>query len=88
MKRSLKKLSALLLLMGLFVLTGCAAKETLPNEEVYQGKLDSYVEMLAGTDKESLDANLSNLQENYDDFEQLMDQLVPLLMVGPLLKKA
>ena len=39
MKRSLKKLSALLLLMGLFVLTGCAAKETLPNEEVYQGKL-------------------------------------------------
>lgn len=70
MKRSLKKLSALLLLMGLFVLTGCAAKETLPNEEVYQGKLDSYVEMLVGTDKESLDANLSNLQENYDDFEQ------------------
>lgn len=70
MKQSLKKLSALLLLMGLFVLTGCAAKETLPNEEVYQGKLDSYVEMLAGTDKESLDANLSNLQENYDDFEQ------------------
>ena len=39
MKRSLKKLSALLLLMGLFVLTGCAAKETLPNEEVYQGCL-------------------------------------------------
>ena len=70
MKRSLKKLSALLLLMGLFVLTGCAAKEKLPNEEVYQGKLDSYVEMLVGTDKESLDANLSNLQENYDDFEQ------------------
>lgn len=70
MKRSLKKLSALLLLMGLFVLTGCAAKETLPNEEVYQDKLDSYVEMLVGTDKESLDANLSNLQENYDDFEQ------------------
>ena len=70
MKRSLKKLSALLLLMGLFVLTGCAAKETLPNEEVYRGKLDSYVEMLVGTDKESLDANLSNLQENYDDFEQ------------------
>ena len=70
MKRSLKKLSALLRLMGLFVLTGCAAKETLPNEEVYQGKLDSYVEMLVGTDKESLDANLSNLQENYDDFEQ------------------
>lgn len=70
MKRSLKKLSALLLLMGLFVLTGCAAKETLSNEEVYQGKLDSYVEMLVGTDKESLDANLSNLQENYDDFEQ------------------
>ena len=70
MKRSLKKLSALLLLMGLFVLTGCAAKETLPNEEVYQGKFDSYVEMLVGTDKESLDANLSNLQENYDDFEQ------------------
>lgn len=70
MKRSLKKLSALLLLMGLFVLTGCAAKETLPNEEAYQGKLDSYVEMLVGTDKESLDANLSNLQENYDDFEQ------------------
>ena len=26
--------------------------------------------MLVGTDKESLDANLSNLQENYDDFEQ------------------
>ena len=70
MKRSLKKLSALLLLMGLLILTGCAAKETLPNEEVYQGKLDSYVEMLVGTDKESLDANLSNLQENYDDFEQ------------------
>lgn len=70
MKRSLKKLSALLLLMELFVLTGCAAKEALPNEEVYQGKLDSYVEMLVGTDKESLDANLSNLQENYDDFEQ------------------
>ena len=39
-------------------------------QEVYQGKLDSYVEMLVGTDKESLDANLSNLQENYDDFEQ------------------
>ena len=48
MKRSLKKLSALLLLMGLFVLTGCAAsKETLPNEAKYtRAKLDSYVEML------------------------------------------
>ena len=70
MKRSLKKLSALLLLMGLFVLTGCAAKETLPNEEVYQGKLDSYVEMLVSYDAESLDAQLNNLEENYDDFEQ------------------
>ena len=70
MKRSLKKLSALLLLMGLFVLTGCAAKEELPNEATYQSKLDGYVQMLAALDKESLDADLSNLQENYDDFEQ------------------
>lgn len=73
MKRSLKKLSALLLLAGLLVLTGCAAKETLPKEETYQAKLDSYVEMLAGTDKESLDAQLNNLEENFADFEQQID---------------
>ncbi len=70
MKRSLKKLSALLLLAGLFVLTGCGAQEALPNEETYQAKLDSYVEMLADTDEATLAAQLSNLQENYDDFEQ------------------
>ncbi len=70
MKRSLKKLSALLFLTGLLVLTGCGQKEALQDEETYQSKLDEYVEMLAGTDKETLDAQLANLQENYDDFEQ------------------
>ena len=49
MKRSLNKLSALLLLMGLLVLTGCGAKEALPEEELYQSKLDSCVNMLVGT---------------------------------------
>ena len=50
MKRSLKKLSALLLLAGLLVLTGCASsKETLPNEAEYQAKLDSYVETVSYT---------------------------------------
>ena len=73
MKRSLKKLSALLLLTGLLVLTGCADKETLPKEETYQAKLDIYVEMLVVTDKESLDAQLNNLEENFDDFEQQVD---------------
>ena len=74
MKRSLKKLSALLLLAGLLVMTGCASsKETLPNEAEYQAKLDSYVEMLAAYDAESLDAQLNNLEENYDDFEQQVD---------------
>ena len=74
MKRSLKKLSALLLLAGLLVLTGCASsKETLPNEAEYQAKLDSYVEMLVSYDAESLDAQLNNLEENYDDFEQQVD---------------
>lgn len=73
MKRSLKKLSALLLLAGLLVLTGCASKETIPNEAEYQAKLDSYVEMLAGYDAETLDAQLNNLEENYDDFEQQVD---------------
>lgn len=70
MKRSLKKLSALLLMTGLLLLTGCGQKEALEDEATYQSKLDEYVEMLAGTDKETLDAQLANLQENYDDFEQ------------------
>ncbi|MGN8800257.1 OadG family protein [Candidatus Merdisoma sp. HCP28S3_D10] len=70
MKRSLNKLSALLLLMGLLVLTGCGAKEALPEEELYQSKLDSCVNMLVGTDAATLEAQLNNLEENYDDFEQ------------------
>ena len=70
MKRSLKKIPALLCLAALLVLAGCASKETLPNEEFYQAKADLYAERLAAMDAASLEAEVQTLEENFDDFEQ------------------
>ncbi len=70
MKRSLKKIPALLCLAALLVLAGCASKETLPNEEFYQAKADLYAERLAAMDAASLEAEVQMLEENFDDFEQ------------------
>lgn len=70
MKRSLRKIPALLLLVCLLVLTGCASKEALPKEALYQQKADYYVAMLAALDKETLETQVDQLEEGYDDFEQ------------------
>ncbi len=71
MKRSMKKLLGLLLLLTLaFTLTACAEQQKVPNEETYQEKSDRYVEMVSSMSPEELAAQVSNLEENFEDFEQ------------------
>lgn len=71
MKRNMKKIFGLFLLLILvFTLSGCAEQQSVPNEEVYQKKSDQYVEMLSSMSAEELEAQVSNLEENLEDFEQ------------------
>lgn len=70
MKRSLKKLPALLMLACVLVLTGCSAKTVLPNETDYQTRSDQYVQMLVSTDAAELEEEIANLESHFEDFEQ------------------
>lgn len=71
MKRNMKKIISLLTLLVCVVsLAGCAARETLPKEEMYQTKSDQYVKMLTSMSKEELDEQIAGLEENFEDFEQ------------------
>ena len=73
MKRSLRKLPALLLLAGILVLTGCSSRVYLENESEYQTRSDQYVQMLAATDKATLEAEIDNLDSHFEDFEQQIE---------------
>ena len=70
MKRSLKKLPALLALLGVLVLAGCSAKVTVPNEADYQMRSDQYVQMLVSMDAAALETEIDSLESHYEDFEQ------------------
>lgn len=71
MKRNMKKLAAaLMLVVSMFVLTACSSNDVISNEEFYQAKADSCVSMLISVDQATLQAQVENLEENYDDFEQ------------------
>ena len=49
MRRNMKKIISLLtMLVCVMSLAGCAAREKLPKEEMYQTKSDQYVKMLSG----------------------------------------
>lgn len=73
MKRSLRKLPALLLLTGILVLTGCSSRVYLENEAEYQTRSDQYVQMLVSTDRASLEAEIDNLDSHFSDFEQQVE---------------
>jgi sodium pump decarboxylase gamma subunit len=80
MKRNMKKFTGmLLLLVWVLALTACSSKEKLPNEEVYQEKADGYIKMLTSMDEASLNEQLTDLEENLEDFEQQV-ALYPYLM--------
>ncbi|MCI8333264.1 MAG: sodium pump decarboxylase, gamma subunit [Lachnospiraceae bacterium] len=71
MKRNMKKLLGLLVLLTLaFTLSACAEQQKVPNEEIYQEKSDRYVETISSMTAEELAAQVSNLEENFEDFEQ------------------
>lgn len=71
MKRNMKKLISLLTLLVCVVsLVGCAAREKLPKEEMYQTKSDQYVKMLTSMSEEELNEQIAGLEENFEDFEQ------------------
>ena len=70
MKRSLKKLPALLALLGVLVLAGCSAKVAVPNEADYQMRSDQYVQMLVSMDAATLETEIDSLESHYEDFEQ------------------
>lgn len=70
MKKSIKKWVGLFLLTAVLGLTACAEAEKLANEEFYQRKSDQYMEVLATLDPAVLSAEVADLEENYDDFEQ------------------
>jgi sodium pump decarboxylase gamma subunit len=71
MKRNMKKLIGLLmLLVCVLSLAGCAGREKLPKEEMYQTKSDQYVEMLTSMSKEELEEQIAHLEDNFEDFEQ------------------
>lgn len=73
MKRSLKKLSALLALTGILVLAGCSSRIYLENEAEYQTRSDQYVQMLVSSDTADLEAELENLESHFEDFEQQVE---------------
>lgn len=71
MKRNMKKIISLLTLLVCVVsLVGCAAREKLPKEEMYQTKSDQYVKMLTSMSEEELNEQIAGLEENFEDFEQ------------------
>lgn len=71
MKRNMKKIISLLtLLVCVISLAGCAAREKLPKEEMYQAKSDKYVKMLTSMSEEELNEQIAGLEENFEDFEQ------------------
>ena len=71
MKRNMKRLTAILLLVVcILALTACSSEETLPKEDIYQAKADACVEMLSSVNGEALAAQIENLEENYEDFQQ------------------
>ncbi len=70
MRKGLKKMSALLLLSVVLVLSGCTSRVYVENEALYQARSNQYVEMLVGTDTATLEAELENLEAHYEDFEQ------------------
>lgn len=71
MKRNMKKIISLLtLLICVISLAGCAAREKLPKEEMYQTKSDKYVKMLTSMSEEELNEQIAGLEENFEDFEQ------------------
>lgn len=71
MKRNMKKIISLLtLLVCVMSLAGCAAREKLPKEEMYQTKSDKYVKMLTSMSEEELNEQIAGLEENFEDFEQ------------------
>lgn len=71
MKRNMKKIISLLTLLVCVVsLAGCAAREKLPKEEMYQTKSDQYVKMLTSMSEEELNEQIAGLEENFEDFEQ------------------
>lgn len=71
MKRNMKKLISLfVLLLCVMSLAGCAARETLPKEEMYKTKSDQYVQMLTSMSEEELEEQIAGLEENFEDFEQ------------------
>lgn len=71
MKRNMKKIISLLtLLVCVISLAGCAAREKLPKEEMYQAKSDQYVKMLTSMSEEEINEQIEGLEENFEDFEQ------------------
>lgn len=71
MRRNMKKIISLLtMLVCVMSLAGCAAREKLPKEEMYQTKSDQYVKMLTSMSEEELNEQIAGLEENFEDFEQ------------------
>ena len=71
MRRNMKKIISLLaMLICVLSLAGCAEREKLPKEEMYQAKSDRYVQMLASMSEEELNEQIAGLEENFEDFEQ------------------
>lgn len=71
MRRSMKKIISLLtLLICVMSLAGCAEREKLPKEEMYQTKSDQYVKMLTSMSEEELNEQIAGLEDNFEDFEQ------------------
>lgn len=71
MRRSMKKIIGLLtLLICVMSLAGCAEREKLPKEEMYQTKSDQYVKMLTSMSEEELNELIAGLEDDFEDFEQ------------------
>ena len=71
MRRSMKKIISLLtLLICVMSLAGCAEREKLPKEEMYQTKSDQYVKMLTSMSEEELNELIAGLEDDFEDFEQ------------------
>lgn len=65
-----KIISLLTLLICVMSLAGCAEREKLPKEEMYQTKSDQYVKMLTSMSEEELNELIAGLEDDFEDFEQ------------------
>lgn len=65
-----KIISLLTLLICVVSLAGCAEREKLPKEEMYQTKSDQYVKMLTSMSEEELNELIAGLEGDFEDFEQ------------------